>query len=565
MMQHQQHLSVRNATRAAVKWSASPVGRLVRVEVLVTLSCALLTLLVFLGSGRRYSRSAAFRALVWSALMLSYPAVSYTIGLMQSASFQNDLMVVWACFLLGCADGIAACSIDDSDQQARLLFNQAAQTIYVFLLLLSYAGSLRFELKILLFVFWVLTVAKLGLRMHRLLSVGRDRVLTVDNGLITKYMRHEHELLFTQKRRDKKRGVSTWLMVDDIRDRYNYVVTGEENLQDELGEFKLIHPEEESDVVTLSDGLYQHSNSFRSCVSFALFKLLRRRLVGSPQYELHESVVHRGSRRGSRRRMYRVIETELGFLFDFFYSSMSSLFSSTLMHYNYNKYGGGGAMSSSNSVVATRVVKMRIPKPTIGNILILHIATTICGWKEQQQQADQQVHHGEDQETASTISAYCAYLICDAPELITDNIYEARLLLEGVKRRAPGCLGDCRSEDGMYTKLLEYSFKPPKEEDDEYMAILAQGVSTYRLLASKFPDDAERWKLLAQLWVKFLLSNVAPSNNLAAHVKRLASGGEFITHLWAFMTQGGFVKQPWVPCGDGRTQRDLEAGRRQDR
>ncbi|KAF8650578.1 hypothetical protein HU200_063955 [Digitaria exilis] len=432
--------------------------------------------------------------------------------------------------------------------------------------------------------------------------------------------------------------------------------------------------------------------------------------------------------------MYRVIETELGFLFDFFYSrypshkqslvpetivfataaalSMSSLFSSTLMHYNYNKYGGGGAINSSNSVVGTRfdiwlarlvifmfliletvqylslvlsdwhrvkrycrfclhyrreanevklflrgliflawelvsnrkywsntvgqysllhacirsrlwlpgwmssflirtthrhlpnsvkdaiaeelknslptimnqqgivyyeaehmtlevasggrVVKMRIPKPTIGNILILHIATTICGWK-QQQQADQQVHHGEDQETASTISAYCAYLICDAPELITDNIYEARLLLEGVKRRAPGCLGDCRSEDGMYTKLLEYSFKPPKEDDDEYMAILAQGVSTYRLLASKFPDDAERWKLLAQLWVKFLLSNVAPSNNLAAHVKRLASGGEFITHLWAFMTQGGFVKQPWVPCGDGKTQQDLEAGRRQDR
>ena len=49
----EQHLSVRNATVAAKAWSASQVGFLVRVEVLVTVSCALLAALVFLGSGRR--------------------------------------------------------------------------------------------------------------------------------------------------------------------------------------------------------------------------------------------------------------------------------------------------------------------------------------------------------------------------------------------------------------------------------------------------------------------------------------------------------------------------------
>ncbi|KAF8754874.1 hypothetical protein HU200_011412 [Digitaria exilis] len=377
-MMQQQHFSVRNATRAAVNWAATPVGRLVRVEVLVTLSCALLTLLVFLASGRRYSRNAAFRAVVWSALMLSYPAVSYTIGLMQSTSFHNDLMVVWACFLLGCADGIAACSVDDSDQQARLLFNQAAQVIYVFLLLLSYAGSLVLELKILLFVFWVLTVAKLGLRLQRLLSVGRDRALTVDNGLITKYMEHEYELSVWPTNHDDNRKKS-----------YRYVVTGEENLQDEHGEFKLIGTHEESDIVTVND-VFRHSESFSLFVSFALFKLLRRRLTGNPQYELHESRVHkvrtffcellddndgdqriiiiRRRRDNNNHKMYRIIEAELGFLFDFFYSrypshkqslipetivfataaalSMSSLFSSTLMHY--------GASSNSVLIIATK-------------------------------------------------------------------------------------------------------------------------------------------------------------------------------------------------------------------
>jgi len=118
----------------------------------------------------------------------------------------------------------------------------------------------------------------------------------------------------------------------------------------------------------------------------------------------------------------------------------------------------------------------------------------------------------------------------------------------------------------MYTKLS--NFKPTKEED-EYEAIVGQGVELMsNLLTSKLPNEAERWGLLAQLWVKFLLSNVAPSNNVTAHVKMLASGGEFITHLWAFMTQGGFARQPWVPRGDDKsedTYEDIEAGRPQHR
>ncbi|KAF0927362.1 hypothetical protein E2562_032302 [Oryza meyeriana var. granulata] len=54
--------------------------------------------------------------------MLSYPAVSYSIRLMQSSSFRNDMVVVvCACFLLGCAGGITACSVNDSNQKAHTL------------------------------------------------------------------------------------------------------------------------------------------------------------------------------------------------------------------------------------------------------------------------------------------------------------------------------------------------------------------------------------------------------------------------------------------------------------
>ncbi|KAF8776663.1 hypothetical protein HU200_003389 [Digitaria exilis] len=755
MMQHQQHLFVRNATRVAADWAASPAGRLLRVEVLVTLSCALLAMLVFLGSGRRYSRSAAFRAVVWSVLMLSYPVVSYTIGLMQSTSFRNDLMVVWACFLLGCADGIAACSVDDSDQQARLLLNQAAQTIYVLLLLLAYAGSLLLELKILLFLFWVLTVAKLGLRLQRLVSAGRNRVLTIDNGLVTSYMADEYRLSGWRPQR--------WYTTVDM-DNYKYVVTGEENLQDDLGEYRLtnrngsdIDWSDEENIIAMADRFLEknsivtldrvckwystysspwkkHGNSesyqelLNLCISFALFKLLRRRLSGSPHYELHEMVVHKvrtlfshlvnASRSG--HEIFRIIEVELGFLFDFIYSrypshkqtlipetiffttavalSMSSLFSSALMHYNdsviiatrfdiwltrlvislflilesfqylslvlsdwhrvklfccyviqehswlknriftslvlrmcslkmtrrywSNTVGQYSLLHASiqpeiscfsclwmpkwmrsfliwtsmtthhdlpDSVKDAIVDELRnslgkiilykgrintydvvyypgnfeleasswgrieIPKPNIGNILIWHIATTICGSRKIPLQGAADVVRGKRlkaQETASTISAYCAYLICHAPELIADNIYEAQLLLQGVQRRVRQCLKDCRSEDDMYTKLS--SFKPNKEDENE--GIVAEGVGLSQLLTLKLPDEAERWGLLAKVWVMFLLSSVAPANNVAAHVKRLASGGEFITHLWAFMAQGGFVEQPWISCGDDNPQ-----------
>ncbi|CAL4903888.1 unnamed protein product [Urochloa decumbens] len=312
----QQHWSP--TTQAMRAWMASPVGRLVRVEVLVTLSCTLLVTLVLLSSSRRASRSAAFRLVVWSALMLSYPAVSYTIGLMQSGSFSNELVIVWACFLLGCADGIASCSVDDSDQQARTMLNQAAQIIYVFFLLFSYASSLLLHLKILLLLIWLLILAKLGVRLKSFFSVGRDRVLSIENRLITMYM----------------------------RDKKNLLVSGEADLEDGRGEYKFNVP---NSVVTIQmvwqcKGQLLNSENPEArrlkdlCLSFALFKQLRRRLSGcslrlhgqthfdgSTEYERHIFPDdNTGNDVDSQERMYRIVEVELGFLFDFFYARYPS-------------------------------------------------------------------------------------------------------------------------------------------------------------------------------------------------------------------------------------------------
>ncbi|RCV35949.1 hypothetical protein SETIT_7G280300v2 [Setaria italica] len=597
--------------------------RLVRVEVLVTLSCTLLVTLVLLGSSRRASRSAAFRLVVWSALMLSYPAVSYTIGLMQSGSFSNELVIVWACFL-GCADGIASCSVDDSDQQARTMLNQAAQIIYVFFLLFSYATSLPLHLKILLLLIWLLIVAKLGVRLKSFFSVGRDRVLSIENRLITMYM----------------------------RDKKNLLVSGEAGLEDGRGEYKFSVP---NSIVTIEmvwqcKGQLLNSDNPQArrlkdlCLSFALFKQLRRLLSGcslrlrgqthfdgSTKYERHifpdEDT---GNAVDSQERMHRIVEPspretlvpETVLFLAVLTTSLSTLFIPTL--FNYHSPDRDMSISTTGfDIWLTRMViilfvllelfqysmlvfsdwhkvtmlcryvqdklwqkhpilemllgpmcrvalkrqywsnsvgqfsllhtcirsenelMFRLPLPSlirrflvrnrmmtrrdlpmtvkhaihshgacfsslvrgqvalqyvdriqtgilqelcptishqsvIRSMLIWHIATTLCTYKSEASMVAAERDTIRDQEVATTVSDYCAYLLFYAPELVTKNYRSTQISME-----------------------------------------ILQSTS----IAAK-------------------LMSVAPSDTVMEHVKKLATGGEFITHVWTWLTDNGIMTQP---------------------
>ncbi|RLM92970.1 uncharacterized protein C2845_PM08G07990 [Panicum miliaceum] len=323
MLRGEEMLSVRNATRAATAWVASPVGRLARIEVLVTISCCLLAVLVLLGSGRRASRRATFRLAVWSVLMLSYPAVSYTIGLMQSASFRNELIVAWGCFLLlllGCADGIAAYSLNDSDQQARTILNQGLQVVYVLILLLSYVGALPLHLKVLLFLLWALSAAKLVMRVRSSVLAGRDSVLTVENKLIADYMSNKEHM-------EGGRNYDATTMKG-----YKYVVAGEADRPIDPSDDDIVTVEKvwQCQGILLSSDVDAAARRRKDiCLSFAMFKLLRRRLGGFPLTEARlnktRDFVKVGLLAGKEHeRMYRVIEVELGFLFDFYYARYRS-------------------------------------------------------------------------------------------------------------------------------------------------------------------------------------------------------------------------------------------------
>uniref|UniRef100_A0A0E0FAC1 DUF4220 domain-containing protein n=1 Tax=Oryza meridionalis TaxID=40149 RepID=A0A0E0FAC1_9ORYZ len=689
-----QRLSVTETARAATAWVASPVGRLARIEVLVSISCVLLAVLILFGSGRRARRSSTFHAAVWSALMLSYPAVSYTVGLMQSASFRNEFIVSWGCFLLlllGCADGIAAYSLNDSEQQARTVLNQGLQLIYVFILLVSYVGSLQLQLKVLLFLLLGLSATKLGMRVRSFILDGRDRVLTVNNKLIADYMSREHGYSNDQYDASTMKG-------------YKYVVAGEaSDLHDVQGDYRTIDPDTNPDLVTV-DRVWEYSVLERKdlCLSFALFKLLRRRLG---RYPLHESRLNKtrdfvrlGLLAGDdHERMYRVIEVELGFLFDFYYAryrspketlisdtalfvavastSLCTLFSPAVLDYHHgsdtvttrfdiwltriiialflvlesfqyftlvfsdwhkvkmlcryilneawhnspflertlgfvcrvnltrywnNSLGQHSLLHAclryeqglccrvgrapplprwiASFLIRTRTtVHRQLPgevkramyvflrtgltriqngeytlekngilddfywaiaqESTVQTMMIWHIATTLCDAKLRLGRADSVTK--ENHLVATTLSAYCAYLMSSAPELLPDHSYDTQLLFQGVQLKAQEFLRGCRSKDEIYSKLPQQgSFS-----NDGYEDVLVDGKNLSDEIERKMPETAVRWKVLAELWVEMLLS-ASPSDNATAHVRKLATGGELITHLWALLTHAGIIEKP---------------------
>ncbi|TVT98339.1 hypothetical protein EJB05_56362, partial [Eragrostis curvula] len=68
--------------------------------------------------------------------------------------------------------------------------------------------------------------------------------------------------------------------------------------------------------------------------------------------------------------------------------------------------------------------------------------------------------------------------------------------------------------------------------------IITMGARLGWLLIEKISDDVARWKLLSEVWAD-LLVHIAPSWNTDAHKKHLATGGEFITHVWAILSHCG--------------------------
>ncbi|KAF8031433.1 hypothetical protein BT93_D0596 [Corymbia citriodora subsp. variegata] len=327
---------------------------LTKIELMVIITAILLLFLATFGSYRRRCSSRMFRLVIFAAYTLSTYVLTYALGLMQDAPFQNELFPVWAVFLVivvGSTDSISAYSLEDTERWKSYNWEAYIKWIWLMFLLDWKFKATPKMVVVIMYLLWVLCL-KTDER-GRALMVASRQSLERDTKVFADYMRREHK-------NDA---------VDPVRmSGYMYLVRGEEaswvdnfvrakrfikrclgneaapardhrTPLDNVDELITIEKVWKCEGRLLSSEGDPNNKVKDICLSFALFKLLRLRYAGySLPQEAHKkthNLIHLGllSKEDGYKRAFRVVEDELTFLFDFFFTKYSIIFQPDRLHY----------------------------------------------------------------------------------------------------------------------------------------------------------------------------------------------------------------------------------------
>lgn len=266
-------------------------------------------------------------------LLLNYSLVHYTLGLMQLSSSDekpDDFFQVWAVLLVTLQYSV----------RIGIPYRKSKDMSLIDLLMSLWAANLIrsqtvLSLKIPLWFIW--SVNALRIIAFFISSNSAFDIHTNNMRLVSNYMRYEHEL-------GNPEDVDPATMAG-----YRYLVLGEgkQEMKVEPPVFKLeldvTNPDEMVTVERvwslrgsrfLGGGGVDQDNRLKDvCLSFALYKLLRRRFGNLPIHEARQPktkrlvfdyILQRGSK--NYERAFRVTEVELRFLRDFHYSKHAIMF-----------------------------------------------------------------------------------------------------------------------------------------------------------------------------------------------------------------------------------------------
>jgi hypothetical protein len=323
-----------NATNAPTDADESTQKKkLELIEGYVIVTTILIAFLVVFGSCRRRSHNKWLKNSICIAYGLPMYLITYTLGQMQSMTFHNELIGVWARFLViffGSADCISVYSLEENDNPKRFSLEVLVKVYVLGWLIRKSEIDITIKVRIMLYLLFLIAIIRTAERSEAFNLASRSYGLVRNTKLIADFMAYEHTLS------DE---------VDPVCMKgYKYLVKGEEkekvtaippHYQNQL---KLTREAITIDMIWECKGTLLSSTGDPDgrlkdiCLSYALYRLLCRRFVGYPLYETSKektwNFVRNGlfSKEGDHERAFRVIEVELAFLYDLFYTKYAVCF-----------------------------------------------------------------------------------------------------------------------------------------------------------------------------------------------------------------------------------------------
>ncbi|CAM0953089.1 unnamed protein product [Alopecurus aequalis] len=306
---------------------AEEIIRLVKILALIVVGVLAMFLLHVLGSLRRMSSHKLLHALVLGAYTLSYLLVSYTLGLMQQDCYQYYFVEfpVWAVcllMLLGGTDNLMAYNLNEVDNWKSFQVKHLLNGGFVVVIVASHRRDVP-KYETMLWGMLCVNALQSWVRINSMRLASKCNHLSRNVKPIVDYMKTE----------DKRQLASAATMKG-----YRYVVAGEHRMRN-FGK----QPMEDMKITTVEQIFECHGSLLRSdsergdrlkdiCLSMALSKMLNRRFAGFKLAEVNlpktNEFVFNGLLKGKNKyeRAFRVIEVELGFVYDLYYTRYPFLY-----------------------------------------------------------------------------------------------------------------------------------------------------------------------------------------------------------------------------------------------
>ncbi|KAF8687760.1 hypothetical protein HU200_042695 [Digitaria exilis] len=304
------------------------------VKDLVYLAMAAIFLLHVLGPLRRRLSHGLLHHIVAGVYSLSYPLVGYIIGGMQSSNWYFNDYTVWAVFLLlllSSTDSLTVCRLNDIDNWKSIYVKQLFKGFLLVSIVLKLARDMAgrvdanylwYPLSGIMFVIVIKSYVMIAsMRMVSKSHIGKNVKV------IAEYMQYIDNKLVAFNA--------------ETMEGYRYMVAGEKQCVNRRGRTPW-YKEPEKLKVTTVEQIWQCKENLLTddrgvvlkdvCLSMALSKMLNRRFAGfnlsEADLDKTHNFVFEGLLVGDKphQRAFRVIEEELVFVHDMYYTRYSYLY-----------------------------------------------------------------------------------------------------------------------------------------------------------------------------------------------------------------------------------------------